>query len=1127
MDVGTLVIKMAADLASLKSDMDTAKREVASASATMSNSVAAVGGAFKALAVVAGVASLGSWAKSAIDAADEAFNLSQKIGVTSTDIGGLKLAFEQAGLSTETLKKTFALLSKDIAESGNKFKALGIELKNTDGSAKSNIQVFGELADRFRLMKDGTDKTALAVEVFGKKIGPDLLPILNQGSEGLALMRKAADELGLTIDAETAEAADRFNDSLDLMKTRMTTVMLDALTPLLPKVAEFTDRMAAASGSSSTLATLSKLLGGVFSLLVNTVLGAIGVFDTLAIRIEAVGKATVKFVTGDFAGASAEIKKGSEEIQRNWEALFGSQQRALAQTQTAADKTAEAYSNSAAAAKESLMKIEEAEKARQATLKATTAAYEKVLESLDKATLAAREEIEAGTKLTDAKKLELDVRATLNEATLQFTATQRRQIESSLAEAMAALDQRDAARELIKAKEELQKAAVKETEDLQKKIEEQAKENAAIGKTAAEIERLEIARLLDAAAMKEQLVQQRLQAGINDELTQEYAKQAKGLRDLATLKEEGIHTKMAVEARDAWKETTKSILDGLTDALMRAFENGKGFMQAFRDVLKNTFKTLVLEPTIRAVMAPIASVLGGIMGSAPGLAGAATGATGGGSGLLGTVGQLAGFGGAFGAGIAGGVGGLLGLGGASLGSTLGGIGYGLSGAAGLGGIAGSLGAIVGTLGPIALGIGLLVKGFSRGPKQTTAEGISGTIGGGEVDAQKFAEWIKKGGWFRSDKKGTDYSSLSAETAAALNQTAAAVFNQSKVYVEALGLSLDGLKDVSTQIRVQLGKDEKENEKAIAAAFESYRLALAEHFSEALLPFQNAGETLADTLQRLAALQSFSEDINQVGGIFSTVALLSVDAKEQLLAFAGGIESFIAKTQAFVANYYSQDEQFGIQAAQIKSALMALGITEDVNTRDQFRKLVESIDVSTEEGRKQLIALLDLSAKFAPVGQYLEQNKKTLDELAKMAPQTAILKSILDDATKKAEWQQRQDTRDDEFYKWYRENWNGYREFTDTQYAQDAAYYEWTKTEALARADFDTRQLEATDRLYGGISGVSDVIREGQAATVSSLDLLRQSVEAGLAAVSANTRQTATLLDSWDDNGSLLTTSNTP
>jgi hypothetical protein len=258
----------------------------------------------------------------------------------------------------------------------------------------------------------------------------------------------------------------------------------------------------------------------------------------------------------------------------------------------------------------------------------------------------------------------------------------------------------------------------------------------------------------------------------------------------------------------------------------------------------------------------------------------------------------------------------------------------------------------------------------------------------------------------------------------------------------------------------------------------------------------------------------------VGGIFSKVALLSVDAKEQLLAFAGGIEAFIAKTQAFVANYYSQDEQFGIQAAQIKSALMALGITEDVNTRDQFRKLVESIDVSTEEGRKQLIALLDLSAKFAPVGQYLEQNKKTLDELAKMAPQTAILKSILDDATKKAEWQQRQDTRDDDFYKWYRENWNGYREFTDTQFVQDAAYYEFAKADATARSEMEQKQLEASERIFSATASISDVFAKSQSVQVDQLERVKASIEAGLAAVASASRKTEQLLDSWDQNGAM-------
>jgi hypothetical protein len=318
--VSALEIEMFANMARLRQDMETAKGVVGGA-------VSSIEKTFKGLGVALGAAAFGAWIKSAVDAADEAFNLSQKIGVAASDIGGLRLAFEQAGLTSNELKKTFALLSTDIANNSAKFKTLGIDLRNVDGSAKSNIQVFGELADRFAKMKDGTDKTALAVEIFGKKIGPDLIPILNQGSAGLADMRRAADELGLTINDETAAAADKFNDSLDLLKSRLKGVMVDALSPILPRLAEFTERMSTASGSSTTLQVAAKLLGGAFTAVVNIVLGVIGTFDALAIRIETLGKATVKFATGDFAGASAEIERGSKEIAANWTALFGSQQK--------------------------------------------------------------------------------------------------------------------------------------------------------------------------------------------------------------------------------------------------------------------------------------------------------------------------------------------------------------------------------------------------------------------------------------------------------------------------------------------------------------------------------------------------------------------------------------------------------------------------------------------------------------------------------------------------------------------------------------------------------------------------------------------------------------------------------
>ena len=59
------------------------------------------------------------------------------------------------------------------------------------------------------------------------------------------------------------------------------------------------------------------------------------------------------------------------------------------------------------------------------------------------------------------------------------------------------------------------------------------------------------------------------------------------------------------------------------------------------------------------------------------------------------------------------------------------------------------------------------------------------------------------------------------------------------------------------------------------------------------------------------------------GVFSQVAGLSADATLQLAGFAGGMDSLVAKTRAFVDTYYSEAEKAGIQAAGIKATLDAL------------------------------------------------------------------------------------------------------------------------------------------------------------------------------------------------------------
>lgn len=159
------------------------------------------------------------------------------------------------------------------------------------------------------------------------------------------------------------------------------------------------------------------------------------------------------------------------------------------------------------------------------------------------------------------------------------------------------------------------------------------------------------------------------------------------------------------------------------------------------------------------------------------------------------------------------------------------------------------------------------------------------------------------------------------------------------------------------------------------------------------------EALANTVSAITsaqqALSGLSDSFRPLGGVFGRVADLSADATMQLAQFAGGIDALLAKTQSFVKNYYSTDEQNAIAAAQIQKALDAAGITAQLGSREDFRALVNRTDVQTEAGRKQLADLLSINETFAPLGDYLKEQGKTLQELAAQAPQVAALQALTD------------------------------------------------------------------------------------------------------------------------------------
>jgi len=190
----------------------TAEDKTAAAFASAKAGLERFSSAYAALGGIAGVgvaASLVAGIKSVIDLGDEMNDLSQKVGISVKDLATWKLAAEQSGTSLESVAKGVKGLSQYMVQNSDKLREAGITATDANGALV-------QLADLFNAMPDGVEKTALAVQLFGKA-GMDMIPMLNLGSQGLDEARKKAEDYGKKM-AELAPQADKFNDVLRELK---------------------------------------------------------------------------------------------------------------------------------------------------------------------------------------------------------------------------------------------------------------------------------------------------------------------------------------------------------------------------------------------------------------------------------------------------------------------------------------------------------------------------------------------------------------------------------------------------------------------------------------------------------------------------------------------------------------------------------------------------------------------------------------------------------------------------------------------------------------------------------------------------------------------------------------------
>ena len=279
----------------------------------LTDTAKSINGVLANLGVGVSVAGLTAMVKSAIDTGDALDEMSQRVGVSVETLSVWKPAAEQSGVSGESFEKGLRKLSTTMLEAATGsedaargFSAVGVEFKSQDGTLRATDQVLLDLAERFKAMPDGAEKTALAVQLFGKS-GAELIPFLNQGRDGINELAAEMQALGVQMSSETAAQAGNFNDALDKLHLATTSIGNQIIASLLPALNDMAGGMVESAKQGGTLRAI---LDGVVLVLKTLALGAATVGKAFVALGEAIGAgvaAAVEALKGNTDGAKAII----------------------------------------------------------------------------------------------------------------------------------------------------------------------------------------------------------------------------------------------------------------------------------------------------------------------------------------------------------------------------------------------------------------------------------------------------------------------------------------------------------------------------------------------------------------------------------------------------------------------------------------------------------------------------------------------------------------------------------------------------------------------------------------------------------------------------------------------------
>lgn len=472
------------------------------------------------------------------------------------------------------------------------------------------------------------------------------------------------------------------------------------------------------------------------------------------------------------------------------------------------------------------------------------------------------------------------------------------------------------------------------------------------------------------------------------------------------------YKQMAEEA----KHVNDEIGQSLTDALMRAFESGKGFADAMKTTVMNMFKTMVLQPIIQPVMVGTAEMITGAFGGTGGTLSS-------GLGMINNIKTIAN---------------------AFSGSLVSSLGSGIA----------SLGSAFGSSAMTSFAAGMKGASLAPGLMGPTTAGASGAMGAGAAFGaalpwlaggiavasllpslnKMFKGETRVGGGFRySPETGTTsfyggpsggyggkatidaVTQLFGSTVDTINSVIQGVGAQAEVAFFHGGFESSGKGRGGTfsggeimlpdGTRVSFGTHRKGQGYGgrSGSAEQMFDNLTKDVYYSTLEAWQMLGDQMPALIndmlsgvnvrslsveQAQAAVEQIQAVVMQVNALsdalsalpFNNLTNLSFDLTAALLQAAGSIDELIGNLSVFYSEFYSEAERSAIATEQFIGQMTELGLAVPT-TAKEFRDLVNSIEITDQASADLYTSLIGLSGAAAQFYQSIEAQAQESAEAA--------------------------------------------------------------------------------------------------------------------------------------------------